>query len=243
MTTLLRPASARSATPFRFRKQTGQLLGPRETQEDRYFVGREGDPVTSAWVAVVDGMGGHAAGEVAAQITCDVVRDGARLPGATPAALLAAAHRAVRKAATGEQHGMGAAAVVVHIHDDRIDVAWLGDCRASVVERDGTFRRLTIDQTIRGALERKGKDGTGYDNTMLLGSVGMPLERNEALPIETATCALGPVRRLLCTTDGVHDVLSDGELAAVSKDGAQAVLDAVTEHKERDNATIVILGR
>jgi PPM family protein phosphatase len=136
-----RPASE-SASP---RTWVHADVGARSNQEDAALTL---STATTTVLVVADGMGGHAAGEVASREAVREVerryRAGARaldLPG-----VLDAAHHAVARAATGSRAGMGACAVALacDLGSGTATVAWAGDCRCWRL-RDGSLERLTVD--------------------------------------------------------------------------------------------------
>ena len=61
-------------TPLRIDIGVAQALGARQTQQDRFGVRPiHGNPLLRMVAVVADGMGGHAAGEIAAQLGVDAV--------------------------------------------------------------------------------------------------------------------------------------------------------------------------
>jgi serine/threonine protein phosphatase PrpC len=109
------------------------------------------NPQIGLWL-VADGMGGHAAGEVASEITRStinkIVGEGKSL-----AAAINAAHQAVLDASrdgTGK-YGMGSTVVALHSADSFYQIAWVGDSRAylwSDRNRNGhSLQQITIDHS------------------------------------------------------------------------------------------------
>ena len=102
---------------------------------------------SSLWL-VADGMGGHAAGEVASDLVCTTILEEART-GAALHDAVASAHQAVAAAAAqdAEKTGMGSTVVVVRLDDDKAEVAWVGDSRC-YLWRDGTLDPITRDHSL-----------------------------------------------------------------------------------------------
>jgi serine/threonine protein phosphatase Stp1 len=118
-------------------------------------------PDTRVW-AVSDGMGGHAAGDVASRIVIDAL---AMLPeGLGPAELMQgvrqALHRAhdqIRAEATARQVGtMGATVVTLILADGHFAAFWAGDSRLYRF-RDGEVEMLTIDHSAVAELVEAGE--------------------------------------------------------------------------------------
>lgn len=128
----------------------------RQNNEDRYRVSsylteRGKRPVLLALVA--DGIGGHQAGEVAAEIAVD---EAFRILEATDAAdprahlqdAIVTAGRAVSQAAgqQAERHGMGSTIAVAWIVERQLFTASVGDSRIYLL-RDGALRQISVDHT------------------------------------------------------------------------------------------------
>lgn len=104
-------------------------------------------------VAVCDGMGGQAAGDVASKLACDIITDiltNNRFDSPTEAitrACIAANQAIVHKAAqTPSLEGMGATCVMVIIKDGLVYYGWVGDSRIYYITKD-SIRQLTRDQS------------------------------------------------------------------------------------------------
>ena len=106
---------------------------------------------------VADGMGGHAAGEVASQMAVEVVSVDLEklkdLESADALQLVALslrhANRAVfeRSAAERDKMGMGSTASVLVLGDERFIVGHIGDSRIYLF-RDGEMRQITHDHSV-----------------------------------------------------------------------------------------------
>jgi len=129
----------------------------RERNEDRCGAFTPEEPATLAergrLFVVVDGMGGHAGGDVAAEITVQAL-PASYLQGEWHGAdetlrrAFVAANAAIERRAAAEpaNHGMGAAAVAAAVIGEGAFVAHMGDCRAYLI-RGGQTTRLTSDHT------------------------------------------------------------------------------------------------
>ncbi len=116
------------------------------------------DPAQSYLYVVADGMGGAEAGEVAAAIAVDTIRNyvvgelsdvQAENPSQLLTAALEAANRKIieYQAAHPESRGMGSTAVGLLIEPPETAVAWVGDSRAYLSEPSG-LRQLTRDHSL-----------------------------------------------------------------------------------------------
>ena len=110
---------------------------------------------------VADGMGGHAAGEVASDLAVRCVVSAllcSDLP--MPRALLDALEGAnstihAQSQHTQEQAGMGTTCTVVAVHDDTLYLGHVGDSRAYVV-RSGKVHQISEDHSMVAQLVREG---------------------------------------------------------------------------------------
>ena len=137
----------------------------RSTNEDTvaFVTPAEGTPEEKVGflALVADGMGGHAAGEVASALAADVVRREVYSSGeAPPRALLEAfesANRAILdySAANPETRGMGTTCTAILIRGDLLWLAHVGDSRAYLL-RESALLQLSDDQTLHARLIRDG---------------------------------------------------------------------------------------
>src|SRR5204862_969869 len=104
-----------------------------------------------------DGMGGAAAGDVAAQLAARSIKhhlqdqrdDVRQSPAHSLQRALLAANEAILSEADQhpEERGMGSTCTAAILSPDRVAVAHVGDSRAYLM-RDGHLHRLTSDQTV-----------------------------------------------------------------------------------------------
>jgi protein phosphatase len=172
-------------------------------------------------VAVADGMGGHAAGDIASRIAIDVVDDRtAHLPPDGLEAFLEdtvrAAHTAILRAAAADPalEGMGTTLTLLRIDPGTGDgrIAHTGDSRA-YRWRDGVLERLTRDQTWvqdridEGALTPEQARGHPY-SAMLTSALGVSRD----LDIQIVDPEARPGDLFLLCSDGLTAVLTEDDL-------------------------------
>jgi len=125
----------------------------RSGNEDAFFA--EADGRRGVFV-VADGMGGHAAGEVASEMAVQIVSrallqiDSVIAPEAASrtAQAMRDANRAIydRMLAENDKQGMGTTASVLVLSDDRYLIAQIGDSRIYML-RDGALVQITKDHS------------------------------------------------------------------------------------------------
>jgi PPM family protein phosphatase len=218
---------------------------------------------------VADGMGGHAAGDVASHMAVDIVRavleterrriaafaqthdDAERreITGVIDRAVRAA-HRAVsdRSHREPDKEGMGTTLDVVVVAGPEAFIAHVGDTRTYLI-RGGEAAQITTDHTMAelmildGSLSPEEAEASPL-RAVLVNAVG-------ATPgdvvVEIAHVSLESGDRLLVCTDGLHESFeNDGEIAERLANGSpeQRLMEAVELAKERgghDNITGVLV--
>jgi len=208
---------------------------------------------TGVVFAVADGMGGHAAGEVASSLAVDTVRTSlAASPPPLEAAVaaVAAANRAVFGRAVDEPHlrGMGTTLCGLVLADDgRVVIVNVGDSRAYVL-RGGALVQISRDHSYveelvaAGALTRA-EARTHPHRNIVTRALGIEPEVHvDAWQVEP----LVGDRFLLCS-DGLYGEVDDDVIAQVlaGLDDQQAVADKLVvlanDAGGRDNISVVIV--
>jgi PPM family protein phosphatase len=212
----------------------------RTTNEDALIV----EPRLGLY-AVLDGMGGANAGDVASQLARDTIRDFVHHRRATvpPRELLEAAIVAGSAAVFGEaqrnrdRHGMGTTVVACLVIDpQRVVIGHVGDSRA-YLWRDGRLQTLTRDHTIveelvdRGLLSAEEAERHPYKNVLSRNLGAKPETRVDCLELE-----LRPGDRLLLCSDGLYGY--------ASADAIQYLLGSgdAPEHVARDLIDLALRG-
>lgn len=219
----------------------------REHNEDSAYM----EPDNGFFI-VADGMGGHAAGEVASAMAVDTVRKTLekaheeidafkRAPTDTgrrgivqllQSAVLSA-HQAVfqRGQQEADKAGMGTTLDVVLIAGPEAFVAHVGDSRTYLV-RDGRSSQITTDHTVAEVLVIEGKltieeAQVSPLRTILVNAIGVSAD----VGVEMAHVTLKRGDRLLLCSDGLHDYFPVEEEIAqkLSADAPGAALQDMVE--------------
>jgi serine/threonine protein phosphatase PrpC len=212
----------------------------RSTNEDALII----EPRTGLY-AVLDGMGGANAGDIASQLARDTIRDFVHSRNKTlpPRQLLEAAivagSAAVFNAAqnSAERHGMGTTVVACLIVDPTyVVVGHVGDSRAYLL-RGGRLQALTRDHTIVGELAARGLLTTDeverhpYKNVLSRNLGAKPDARVDVVEIE-----LRPGDRLLLCSDGLYGYASAEAIQYLLGSGDDP------EHVARDLVELALRG-
>lgn len=250
----------------------GPAQGGRERNEDNFLVchqglvsyhvggeeSRLGQPGAGLLVAVCDGMGGHADGDVASTTAAKVL---AKLyqPGAPhrPAKVLLKyvleSHRQLHWAARQDGPvGMGTTLTAAWLVNGQAAWAHVGDSRL-YLHRNHKLLQLTTDHTRNEFARRDGRpttpDGDHLVQTFIYGSRG--LGDNAALRLEQGRDSGAEVLhagdRLLLCSDGLTSVVDDEKINQVLSEiqdpqaAAEHLRDLAVKHGSRDNITVLVV--
>ncbi|MDX1492561.1 MAG: PP2C family serine/threonine-protein phosphatase [Longimicrobiales bacterium] len=220
------------------------IAGQRPYQEDSVLVRTLDDG--RVLVAVADGMGGHAAGEVASALALEVLEEALR-DGIGIDKAFVMANRAVHdKAKDPGKHGMGTTLTAALVDDGEFMVANVGDSRGYLIS-DAGIRQITEDHSFvaeamkRGQSEAQAMD-TPYKDA-LTRSIGtgpdVEVDVFGPFPVKADTA-------LLICSDGLYKTLDDEELRKIfvesgsARGAAQTLVSAALENGSDDNISVAI---
>lgn len=237
----------------------------RARNEDRFVC----DPALGLF-AVADGMGGHKAGEVAAQLAIDALTgfiarddaddDGPEWPYGLDDALsfdgnrlrtaIVLANRKVFRAAEGSDDcgGMGTTIAGVLVTGDRAVIGSVGDSRVYVWS-DGIFDQLTTDDSWAATVlaqdpALRPEDIAGHPMRNVLTSV---LGGRPTLEVRVTERTLSDGDVLVLCSDGVHGVLEPAVFDALLRETtaeaeiARRLVDLALDRGSQDNVTAVVV--
>jgi protein phosphatase len=235
----------------------------RKHNEDSFLA----DPELGLFV-VADGLGGHAAGEVASRIVVETVArfvgetlekdrtwpveydpsltyDGNRLKVALLLSDQAIADDIRRNP---ERETMGSTVVAGLLHGPKVTLAHVGDSRAYILGPDG-IRQVTRDhswvaeQVANGILTPSEARVHPFRNviTQALGNGG-------ELDVEIQNLELSKSERLLLCSDGLSGMIGDKQIwdiveqAPDVQQAVDALISAARDHGGEDNITAILVG-
>ncbi|MBL8798598.1 MAG: serine/threonine-protein phosphatase, partial [Planctomycetia bacterium] len=213
---------------------------------------------------VADGMGGHRAGERASALAVDCVKSD--LLATAPELLEAArsdpdplqrrleqtishANDCIWRASQRQPQlrGMGTTLTVAFYLEPHLLVAHAGDSRCYLI-RDGWLHRLTRDHTLAQDMLDRGKANVGDTipnawRHILTNSVG---GSEQGVRADSCRLTLRAGDGILLCSDGLTDMLSDEEIAAIIRkrqephDICKHLIQQAKEASGRDNITAVV---
>lgn len=223
----------------------------RENNEDRVCADK-----SAGIFLVVDGMGGRAAGEMAAQTAVDVI-----------SRYLIESERDVREAITAanneifrlaqdrdEWRGMACVLTLAIAEEDRITIGHVGDSRLYLVW-NGTLRKLTSDHSKVGELEDTGQlteaEAMAHPkrNEVFRDVGSRPREATDGEFIEIRSFPFRPGAALLLCTDGLSDMLTAAEMNTIVQgysgdpgEVARELVDAANRMGGKDNVSVIFVA-
>ncbi|MDY2778051.1 MAG: Stp1/IreP family PP2C-type Ser/Thr phosphatase [Collinsella sp.] len=216
----------------------------RSHNEDSYLV-------QSPLFCVCDGMGGHAAGEVASSIAVETIAKTA--PHTADPALLGAAieaaNAAVIEAAVNGlgKPGMGCTATAAYIDGGTMAIAHVGDSRAYLLHEESLIR-VTRDHSYVEELVDAGEitadEARVHPNRSV---ITRALGSDPAMYADHFTLNVEEGDRLILCSDGLSSMIPDGEIESIAIQSTTAqictdnLVDAALAAGGGDNVTVVVV--
>lgn len=246
-----------------------------KNNEDRYavssFVLDNRDPVPSIFAVLADGIGGHRAGEVAAELAVNHIMqlvaksDGRHIRETIEEAVIEASDAIAAHSASNENlKGMGATCAIAWIIGDKLYTAYVGDSRIYLM-RGGRIQQLTVDHTwVQEAIEKgilTPEMAREHPNVHVirryLGSPEPPDpdfrlkffdNEGDRQAEENQGVQLLPDDVLLLCSDGLTDLVWNDEILETIrtrptlKDASRALVDLANSRGGHDNITVVLVS-
>jgi len=226
----------------------------RDSNEDRFWVDAE-----RGVFLVVDGVGGQAAGAVAAETAVEAIRQSIFAEGSAEERVrqsIAAANRSIYERAQREEscRGMACVLTLALVEDGEMTVGHVGDSRLYLIW-NGSIRKLTCDHSPVGEDEDAGalteteamRHPRRHEVFRDVGS--RPRSGEEAGFIEIRRCRFHPDAAILLCSDGLTDHLTAAQVREIAEryDGdakrvAAMLVEAANAAGGRDNITAVFVA-
>ncbi len=219
----------------------------REVNEDSCAV------LESDVYVLADGMGGHAAGEIASHIMVDTVRKLLSETGISYSELvlkkvIQQANQAIlaEAAQVPEQAGMGTTVVLLHREGNIGQWAQVGDSRLYLLH-DGVLQQVTRDHSLVEDLVQNGtitrEEARSHPRrNILTRAVGV----EENVIVDTGVISLTAGDTLLLCSDGLTNMVSDAEIRDIlqerdGNDKAAELVERALSAGGSDNITVIVM--
>ena len=241
--------------------RAGTDIGRVRTHNEDYHKALGGDeapPGVDALLVVADGMGGHAAGEVASQMTVEGVvqalanrsvdspeLEDTDFGGSLGTALEEVNREVWRAGQEPDKKGMGTTCTLAAVRDGKLFLANIGDSRAYLL-RDGELHQVTkdhswVEEAVDQGIVSREDARTHPNRNIITRAIGLDQE-------VTADRFMEPLTEgdlvLLCS-DGLNSMLTDEEIRGVLlshplEEVCQALIDAANNQGGHDNTTVAV---
>ncbi len=240
-----------------------QIDGARDYQEDAFLItyldDDGGQSKSSALVVMADGMGGHAAGNIASNLVVSTFNKsftggfGRKDPASILRAALEKSNTAIAESIkeTPALDGMGCTMVTAVLTKSKIFWLSVGDSHMYLI-RDGELKKKNEDHSYGGYLDRMKSQGMdiepepGLSRNMLMSAV----TGDEIADVDCPNNGfqLLPKDRLIVCSDGL-DTLPESAILEISawnpaaKECVSALLNAVEDANKprQDNTTVIVI--
>jgi PPM family protein phosphatase len=231
----------------------------RTNNEDTGIFFRVADPNVlrqkGVLMLVADGMGGHAAGEVASRMAADTITSEYFNNGNNTGIekklgqVFTLANKNIYAAAASSAacKGMGTTCTALAVINDQVYYAHVGDSRAYVI-KDDAIAQITTDHTYVQELITEGKitpeeAGDHPQRNILTNAMGT----KPNIRIDTGKCnfTITENDKLLLCSDGLYEYLEDTEIAGILKnlsaqEAAETLVATAKARGGHDNITVVL---
>lgn len=198
---------------------------------------------------VADGMGGHAAGEVASAMAVDVLRDYIKNSENDRSShrLASGTNLANKKIFEAGQGKMGTTIAAVLSDGDRLSIAHVGDSRVYLI-RSGSIIQLTEDHSLvaeqvkQGLITKEEAEQSTFRN-VITKSLGQASD----VEVDLNDLAVNGGDRILLCTDGLYSMVPDELICSTVtstrnlENACKMLVDAAKENGGVDNIAVVLM--
>ncbi|GCE11679.1 Stp1/IreP family PP2C-type Ser/Thr phosphatase [Tengunoibacter tsumagoiensis] len=228
---------------------------PHNEDNMAYVIPKDGQVMArkGALFIVADGMGGHAAGEVASEIAVDTVtnvyyQDDSQ---EVPPSLINAIRRAnalihQRAAENVLRSGMGTTCVAAVLRGNMAYIANVGDSRAYMI-RNGQVHQITqdhswVEEQVRAGLLTKEQARSHAQRNVITRSLGTQSE----VDVDIFTEMLEEGDSLILCTDGLSGLVNEDDLQAIvnqylPQESVYYLVERANENGGSDNITAIVV--
>lgn len=222
----------------------------RSSNEDNFFVNDDLN-----FLMVADGMGGHAAGEVASQIAVSTAVD-FNFDLSDPLNSLSQLTYKINQEIINKSQqapdysGMGTTFAAVIIQNNKLYYVNLGDSRIYLYNRkEESLRKISKDHSLVADLLRKGKitEEEAFNHPKK-NIVTQALGLDNDLDLDTGQFEIFEADYVLLCTDGLTDMIRKNEIEAIFKEYhksekiAEQLLQEALDSGGLDNITLIVAG-
>ena len=213
----------------------------RENNEDSGFIGNN-------FVLVADGMGGHAAGELASSTAVSVVANfDKNFEKILPQDIINNISNKIKNSIQKDisRNGMGTTLSTVYLKDNKLNLIHIGDSRIYLI-KDKKLNLISKDQTyIQNLIDSKEiteQEAKSHPQRSLLLQA---IDGSGDLVPEVKSLEVSAGDKVLLCSDGLTNVVSDTEILNIINSfetvgAVSALIEKALEHGGPDNITVIV---
>ena len=213
----------------------------RENNEDSGFIGYN-------FLLVADGMGGHAAGELASSTTVSVVANfDKNFEKILPQDIINTISNKIKNSIQKDisRNGMGTTLSTVYLKDNKLNLIHIGDSRIYLI-KDKKMNLISKDQTyIQNLIDNKEiteQEAKSHPQRSLLLQA---IDGSGDLVPEVKSLEVSAGDKVLLCSDGLTNVVSDTEILNIINSfdtvgAVSALIEKALEHGGPDNITVIV---
>ena len=203
-------------------------------------------------LAIADGMGGHASGEVASKMAIEILREfikneGESLPDRLSSGVKLA-NRTIFEAAQSQSqlNGMGTTLTALQLNGNRLSIAHVGDSRVYLI-RGGVIEQITDDHTIISEQVARGmmtKEEAARSDMRNILSRALGIGPEVDVDMEELTVSEGD--QLVLCSDGLSELISDDEILSEVQSSKRPdlacneLVNLANQRGGEDNVTVIV---
>jgi len=213
----------------------------RENNEDSGFIGNN-------FLLVADGMGGHAAGELASSTAVSVVANfDKNFEKILPQDIINTISNKIKNSIQKDisRNGMGTTLSAVYLKDNKLNLIHVGDSRIYLI-KDKKLNLISKDQTyIQNLIDNKEiteQEAKSHPQRSLLLQA---IDGSGDLVPEVKSLEVSAGDKVLLCSDGLTNVVSDTEILNIINSfdtvgAVSALIEKALEHGGPDNITVIV---
>ena len=212
----------------------------RENNEDSGFIGQK-------YLLVADGMGGHAAGELASATAVSVISNFDNKEDQNVNLIIKEISTKIKNAINkdSKRHGMGTTVSFVKLDENKLNIYHIGDSRVYLI-RNKKIKLLTKDQTYIQTLIDSGEisieEAKNHPQKSLLLQA---IDGSENLNLQEIQIDVQNGDKLLLCTDGLTNVVDESEIENIINSfenvgAVSALIEKSLELGGPDNITVIV---
>lgn len=228
----------------KLRLATKSIGGERDYQEDSVLTEELSDGRTL--VAVADGMGGHAAGDVASSLAVEALVDGLEEDRSLDESFHLANERVWAEAQEPDKKGMGTTLTAMLLDGGSYQLANVGDSRAYLVSEE-EVRQLTADHSFAAEAQEQGVPEETIQASQWRNALTRAIGTEEEVEVDLfGPYDVAEATAILICSDGLYKTLSESDIREIflgsgGPDGAaQSLVTSALEEGSDDNISVAI---